>query len=564
MNLNLNSYTKRSVFFFLFMVPMFLHAQTDEKWVEESDIEDAQLVIEKTKKLTLPRASRKFQKMKAIARQGASSDAVTYQLRMVNHNLNDIEPSIRVRKMQKEPLEKLYGNYVKGGFGNFLTPYLEGHFNSKRNEKYLYGLNLKHLSSRNGPIHKQNSGSGLSQVSAYGKYIFDYASLSAKLGYERRNMHFYGYDDSFLETDINADSIAQNFNDLSFNLALNGTGGKRSPISYGAAADVSLFSDKFYDLSELNLDVNLFGKYEINDEGNISFNLNPILNNNQYGSTKTNRGILKAGGAFHYLQEGLELKIGAKLAYNLDTTTNLSQFGIYPDISINYALVKDVVSVFARAEGDLKQQTFRKLTLDNPFLGDTVTLRHTHNIADLAFGVQLAPIEKLGIRLQAGYSLNKNFHYFVNDYGIDSSRFRIAYDPKTTGVFNFTGEISVSFSNFRTVLRSTFYSYSPKDIIEAIHRPTLDNNLLITYNYRDKVFFNLDAFHVGGLKALDASGNAFDLDDIVDLNFKVDYLFSDVFSVFLSAKNILGKEYQRYYRYPVRGIGVMAGATYAF
>lgn len=549
---------------FFVMMPFLLMAQTDDdKWVEESDIEDAQLVIEKQKKLTLPRANRLYQKMKAINRQSTSTE-VDYKLRMVNYNLADIEPSIRVRKMQKERLEKLYGNYVKGGFGNFLSPYLEGHFNSKRNEKYLYGVSLKHLSSRNGPVHKQNSGSGNSNISAYGKYIFDYASLGAQVGYERRSLHFYGYDDAFIEGDIDADSIKQNFNDLAVSLALEGTGGKRSPLSYKATADLNLFSDKFYDLSELNVDIDLSGMYEMNDEANISFHVNPIINNNQYNSEKTNRSIIKAGGAFHYLQEGLEVKVGAKLAYNLDSTTNLSQFGIYPDISISYALLQDAVSVFAKAEGDLKQQTFRNLTIENPFLGDTNTLRHTHNIADIAAGVQITPFDKLGIRLQGGYSLNKNFHYFVNDYGLDSSRFRLAYDEGTTGVFNFTGEITVNFANFRAMLNSTFYSYSTTDFAEAIHRPTLDNHLMLTYNYRDKVFFNLDAFHMGGLKAMNASGTAFDLDDIVDLNFKVDYLFSDVFSVFLSTKNILGKEYQRYYRYPVRGINVMAGATYAF
>ncbi|MGB0525651.1 MAG: hypothetical protein ACPGJS_21920 [Flammeovirgaceae bacterium] len=556
---------KKYAFLFLcILFPLLASAQEeDDKWVEESDIEDAELVIEKQKKLTLPRASRQFKKMTAVSRQGTSNEEVNYQLRMVNYNLQDIEPSIRVRKMQKEPLDKLYGNYIKGGIGNFLTPYLEGHFNSKRNEKYLYGLSLRHLSSRNGPVHKNNSGVGHSDIRAYGKYIFDYASLGAQLGYERRRVHFYGYDDAFVEGDIEADSIRQNFNDFAISLMLEGTGGKRSPLSYKASTDVNLFSDTFHDLSELNIDVNLSGRYDLNDESNVSFHLNPIINNNQYGSDKTNRGILKAGGAFHYLQEGLELKVGARLAYNLDSTTNLSRFGIYPDISVNYAL-KDVVSVFAKAEGDLRQQSFRELTLENPFLADTVTLRHTHNIADLALGVQLTPMDKLGIRLQGGYGLYKNFHYFVNDYGVDSSQFRLAFDTGTTGVFNFTGEVTVNFSNFRTMLKSTFYSYNTQDFAEAIHRPTLENNLLVTYNYRDKVFFNVDVFHVGGLQALNANGTAFDLDDIVDVSFKVDYLFSDVVSVFLSAKNLTGQEYQRYYRYPVRGINIMAGGTYAF
>ena len=68
----------------------------------------------------------------------------------------------------------------------------------------------------------------------------------------------------------------------------------------------------------------------------------------------------------------------------------------------------------------------------------------------------------------------------------------------------------------------------------------------------------------GEYYVVDENDNTIELDNIIDLNFKIDYLLSEKFSAFLSLENILGNNYQRYYRYPVRGIQVMAGLSVSF
>ena len=54
------------------------------------------------------------------------------------------------------------------------------------------------------------------------------------------------------------------------------------------------------------------------------------------------------------------------------------------------------------------------------------------------------------------------------------------------------------------------------------------------------------------------------LDAIIDLNFKFTYLISDHFDVFVSANNILGKNYQRYLYYPTQGVNFLGGLSYSF
>ncbi|NLL27420.1 MAG: hypothetical protein GX259_01350, partial [Bacteroidales bacterium] len=62
----------------------------------------------------------------------------------VNYTVSPIKPA----KMVGEPFDKLYGNYIRVGFGTGVSPYGELFVNNKRDKKKSLGLHLKHLSSR--------------------------------------------------------------------------------------------------------------------------------------------------------------------------------------------------------------------------------------------------------------------------------------------------------------------------------------------------------------------------------------------------------------------------------
>ena len=53
-------------------------------------------------------------------------------------------------------------------------------------------------------------------------------------------------------------------------------------------------------------------------------------------------------------------------------------------------------------------------------------------------------------------------------------------------------------------------------------------------------------------------------DPIYDLNLRADYRITPKISIFAMGNNLLGREYQRFYRYPVKGVNVIGGASYAF
>jgi outer membrane cobalamin receptor len=54
------------------------------------------------------------------------------------------------------------------------------------------------------------------------------------------------------------------------------------------------------------------------------------------------------------------------------------------------------------------------------------------------------------------------------------------------------------------------------------------------------------------------------LEDILDLNLKVNYLITKKFNAFVSTNNLLGKNYQRYLNYQSLGLNYTVGLAYSF
>ena len=54
------------------------------------------------------------------------------------------------------------------------------------------------------------------------------------------------------------------------------------------------------------------------------------------------------------------------------------------------------------------------------------------------------------------------------------------------------------------------------------------------------------------------------LPDIIDLNLKVNYLITKKFNISVSANNLLGKNYERYFKYKNQGLNYTVGVAYSF
>ncbi len=537
----------------------YTQAQVNEDWVEESDIEDAKLVIEKQKVLTLPRASRAFGRMQLRDKKNTGNTQQNYTLQLLQYPLPPIEPSIRMMPDEPDPLPDLFRGYVRAGFGNYLSPYLQAYYGSARSSKHSYGIGLQHFSAINGPVDQDFSGAGRSAALLHGKLIGKQQTLEGKAEYIRRNTHYYGY----TNTPSDKEGIEQIYQEIDFQALWKRMAAKRSPLSFQVGLAGNYFFDN-YDASEIEAELDAQVNYELGKQSKARLDIAPLLNIREYadGSTQ-NRSILKGALGWHFQGKRVQARVGAKVAYNLDTATNLNSFTVYPDAYVQYEAVPAKLFLRLYAQGDLQQRSLRRLTLENPFLNTNQTLAHTHQQLDAGLAIDIAPSEKVGIGIFGGYDLSENRIFMVNS-PTDPSQFLLAYEPELTGALKAGAKLALNIGRVKASLGSTYFNYSLDQLAEAYHLPTLENRLSISYTHPEKLKITLEGFQWSGITALDEQGSNITLDPIIDLNLRADYELSDQFGLFLQLKNLASQDYQRYYRYPVRGIQILGGASFLF
>ena len=108
------------VFSFLLLVPFYGLAQDRN---ETGEIEEAEIVIRKDRKITLPAAIRNFEKIPQLPLVKAPSQQ-TYLFKAYNYGLKALSPSFKpVGLKLSEKQKDITSNYVKAGYGNYSTRY---------------------------------------------------------------------------------------------------------------------------------------------------------------------------------------------------------------------------------------------------------------------------------------------------------------------------------------------------------------------------------------------------------------------------------------------------------
>lgn len=550
----------KNQFLTLFFILSSMTVFAQEEWEKnDGEIEDVEIEIVKDREITLPKANRNFEKIPPT-----SLTKNTGQFEYFFSNLNLPLPALNIRvrplRIKGEPLSKLYGNYVKAGFGNYTTPYLEGYFTSKRNETQLYGAHLNFINSKNGPVHSDNSGSGALDLEIFGKYFGKKTTASGEVGFNRESYHFYGYDEGQL---IGADSLKQNFNDVFVKGYLENTD-KGSKLQYLTGFRFDYLKDN-YEAVESELQLDFKGNYELGEQSkfNLDLDYDLISQKDELIEVKS-RNIFRATPTVTFEYEGFLINAGFNAVYENDTLSDSDELHFYPMARAQYTLPSGF-RVYAGIRGDVEKLTLRKLVGENPFINANTRAFNSYKTFEFFGGIDGNLSSKLGFGAGVSIANYQNMYFFVNDPA-DQSKFIVIYDTGNTALVNIFGELSYNRNDeLRFVMRGDYWGYSTDKSAEAWHRPNYKVSAISTYKLFDKLRFEAEVFTLGGIQAFDATSvETVKLKAAFDLNFTTEYLFSQQFSAFVRLNNIFAKEYELLYRYPTRSFQFMIGATYSF
>jgi len=154
----------------------------------------------------------------------------------------------------------------------------------------------------------------------------------------------------------------------------------------------------------------------------------------------------------------------------------------------------------------------------------------------------------------------------VDATGGAANQFTVEYhDGERMNLF---GELAIDVSDqLHLRMEGNYYSFTLYESqAKAWHKPTYDMTFSARYDLRDKIIVEGDVFVSGERWAKSGLrfGEVTKLDGFADLNLKLEYRYSKVLSGYLKLQNILSNNYTLWNNYPVYGLHVYAGITYAF
>ncbi len=547
-------------------------------------IQDAEIEIVKDRVNTLPEATRNFEKIK-LAPPPKPSQQVTYTYPDFRLPATRLNPSVQVLTVAQEELEPLTGNYVKLGLGNYGSVYGRAHLHSTRNEQYSYGLDVRHNSSKTGPVDGQNSGVSQTSAALTGEYYQGATTFGAALDVARERYHFYGYDASKVPTPPDKDAIQQTFNRFG-GRAFARNRAADAKLQYEVGVGYKHWQDA-YDESENNFLLDGKAGYALGETSRVTLQADAslikekgVFNDPAFIPYTRSRNFVQVTPAYELTgKTGLSLTLGATLAYSSEPNAlgeqpnGVGKGAVYPAVRLGYAVVPEKFQVYGGLGGAIQRVTRYDLSQENPWLGRNqgLAVADTHQGPSAYVGFTSTPISGLELAARATYSRAKNLYFYRNQLN-DLAKFDLVYDESAIGVVSLHTEALYSAAEkVRVGLKADYNHYGVKSLSQPFGRPAFIGTLYSTYNASDKLLLGATLAYYSpnyGVVAVNTdpaySINVGQTNAIVDLSLRADYRITPKFSIFAMGNNLANRHYQRYLHYQSQGINAIGGLTYSF
>lgn len=484
-------------------------------------------------------------------------------------------------RMRGEPLAKLYNGFVKAGLGNYITPYAEIFYNTRRSNEFAYGVHLRHISSGGGIEHYAHSGFSDNMLNLHARRFLRNHTLGANLNFERSMVHFYGFRrDEFLNQPAILDSIdnltkrdiRQRFNFFNPQIGLSSNYTDKTKLHHSVNLRYYFLSDRF-DAREHNLGLDAEIGKELPEDPlgyaetqNFNLDLSADYFHNSLGDTAINRSLFSITPTFSSYYKDFTFYVGLRALAQIDTA---SYARFYPVAGAEVNLIDEILVAYASLDGNMQKNTFRQLSLINPFMNNNVPMHFQNTRSTLRSGFKGSVSTVASYNLSVANSSITNYPFFVTDTAsLLRNRFDVIYDD--VRLFNFRAEI---FSNIGERIKlgftSDYFQYTLDNELEPWHKPELKFTVSFKYNMQDKIILTANAFARNSIFA--RSFNELGLVERkeihgfhVDANLGIEYRYTNILSVFLNLNNIQNQPLQRWYNYPSQRFNVLGGITYSF
>ncbi|MBC7534998.1 MAG: hypothetical protein H7258_04825 [Ferruginibacter sp.] len=452
-------------------------------------------------------------------------------------------------------------NYIKAGFGNYTTPYINVGLGIGDGKKYLANLYGTYISS-NGNIRNQDYSQF--NVKATGSYFLKKNELYAAASASREQYYLYGYDHLALPETKRKD-ISQQFQQVNVSAGVRNTASIRYGISYNPNFAANFFISKAR-LRETSFIIDVPVEKKIGEEFTIKIDAKADIT--RYATdnllpvdVNVTNNVSQIAAALLYNSPRLVINAG------IIPVWDNSKFDYLPNVSAELQLKQQVFMIQAGWVGRIIKNTYRNLAQVNPYVS-TITSQTNTKEVEFYGGIKATVGKHFNFNAKAGIVHFENFALFVNDNsaGIASeNKFNLVYEPKMESL-RIHGDISyIHQDKFTATAGLTLNGYTGLNVNEkAWHTVPMEFKASARWWILDQLLLKGDFYLFGAGKYRETDGKSRTFSSGSDLSAGAELKITKQFSAFLDVNNIFNNKYERWHKYEVYGLNLLGGVIFHF
>ena len=481
---------------------------------------------------------------------------------------------IKSAKIKGEPLSKIYNTYIYGGLGNMSMPTSKIFYSSDRNKSFSYGFNLAYLESysdvKSSLDNKQKVSAAFRKTnfSSYVKKDFDFGIINAFFSRQGNVFQAYGYNPNLK---LNNQLTQQYWGYSSTSMSIQSKNKYNGKPSYYA----KLFA---YDLNEQTENLvsclltgqQTVGLYNYSLDLKMDYYFNNLSDRYIFVDTLAKELLLTLSPSVSRELGDGNLNFGFELKSIDIRNSKENRYAIYPQIHYNYIFSENNQSINAGLRGGLSKNSYWTLSKINPFIldpfvtdGGSLKLKNTESKYDIYLGMNSNLGAGIIFTSELSFSrVNDMFFFDLDDKSTYQNKFNVIYDDVNHLLW--TSQINWDINSKSILnLQLDYHNYNLDSLQEYAYKPSLVSKLDFSYNIGDKILSSVELIGKFNRSTSKNSDSSVSLNNIVDLNFDLEYKYSSVFSAFLKFRNIVGG-YEIWENYPVLAPQIFFGLSFCF
>ncbi len=446
-------------------------------------------------------------------------------------------------------------NFVKAGFGNFSTPYINAGLSFGDAKSSLYNLYGSYISSK-GKIENQDFSE--IKIKATGSHFTQKNETYGSAGVNVSEYFLYGYDHSLHS--FSKDDIRKKYQDIALTAGIRNTAVNDLKINYNPNAEVHIFSRE-NKISESTLILDAPAEKKFGDQVSFKVAVRADLTNltNKTGATdiKINNNLIQIAPELVYYSDVFTFHGGVTPSWDNKAVS------VLPNIYGEAQLQHNVLMIQAGWVGSYINNTFRSLSAANPYMQDPAFLLNTKETQYYG-GIKATPGKHFSFNAKAAFINYHNMPLFVNDT-LDGKSFNVSNESRMDNL-QLHGDLNyVSQDKFTLSAALDLNTFTGlKDNASAWHMIPILATGSLRWNAFKEVLFKADVFAFSQVPALLKNNVKTKLKGGFDLSTGAEFKVTDKFSAWLDLNNILNRKYERWNNYPVYGLNVIGGVIIHF